>query len=82
MNRSWIKGLFFLIFLAIVCLLPIIVQNDYWIHVLILIVVMILATASMRAINRTGEITIGTAGFLLLGAYAAALLTKKLGLSF
>ncbi|MGA2106130.1 MAG: branched-chain amino acid ABC transporter permease [Syntrophorhabdales bacterium] len=82
MNRSWIKGLFFLIFLAIVCLLPIIVQNDYWIHVLILIVVMILATASMRAINRTGEITIGTAGFLLLGAYSAALLTKKLGLSF
>jgi len=43
---------------------------------------MILATASMRAINRTGEMSIGTAGFLLLGAYASAILTKKLGLSF
>ena len=36
----------------------------------------------MRAINRTGEMSIGTAGFILLGAYASALLTKKLGLSF
>jgi branched-chain amino acid transport system permease protein len=36
----------------------------------------------MRAINRTGEISMGTAGFMLLGAYSSALLTKNLGLSF
>jgi branched-chain amino acid transport system permease protein len=68
--------------LVIVCLLPQIVGNDYWIHVLVLITIMILAAASMRVINRTGEMSLGTAGFMLLGAYASALLAKKLGLSF
>jgi branched-chain amino acid transport system permease protein len=80
-NKS-IKRLCTLIVLVIVCLLPQIVRNDYWIHVLVLITIMILAAASMRAINRTGEMSLGTAGFMLLGAYSSALLAKKLGLSF
>jgi branched-chain amino acid transport system permease protein len=80
-NKS-IKRLFALFVVVIVCLLPHIVGNDYWIHVLVLIVIMILAAASMRAINRTGEMSLGTAGFMLLGAYSSALLAKKLALSF
>jgi branched-chain amino acid transport system permease protein len=56
-------------------------KATYWIHILILIAIMILATCSMRAINRTGEMSLGTAGFMLLGGYGAALLTVKLGLS-
>jgi len=76
------RTLLTLMILAIICLLPQIVGNDYWIHVLVLIIIMILATASMRAINRTGEMSLGTAGFMLLGAYSSALLAKKLGLSF
>lgn len=70
------------ILLTIVCLLPAIVRSEYWTHVLVLILVMVLVTASMRAIFRTGEISLGTAGFMLLGAYSSALLTKNLGLSF
>ncbi len=81
-KKKTVKIIVFLIFLAIVLLLPLIVRNDYWIHVSILIVIMILATSSMRAINRTGEMSLGTAGFMLLGAYSSALLTKDLGLSF
>jgi branched-chain amino acid transport system permease protein len=53
----------------------------YWTHILILIAIMILATSSMRAIYRTGEMSLGTAGFLLLGAYSSALLSIRLGLS-
>jgi branched-chain amino acid transport system permease protein len=53
----------------------------YWTHNFILIAIMILATCSMRAIFRTGEMSLGTAGFMLLGGYGAALLTTKLGLS-
>ena len=83
MNREkLLKNLVMVILLVLVCLLPLIVPNDYWIHVLILIAIMILATSSMRAIFRTGEITIGTSGFMLLGGYSSALLTLKLGLSF
>ncbi|MBN1321340.1 MAG: branched-chain amino acid ABC transporter permease [Thermoleophilia bacterium] len=53
----------------------------YWTHVLILIGVFILMTSSMRAIFRTGELTLGTAGFMLLGGYGAAVLSIKAGLS-
>jgi branched-chain amino acid transport system permease protein len=81
-KKKIIKTLIILILLVLVCLLPLIVQNDYWTHVMILIAIMILSTASMRAINRTGEMSLGTAGFMLIGAYTSALLTKDLGLSF
>jgi branched-chain amino acid transport system permease protein len=81
-KKGSIKRLFALVVLVIVCLLPQIVANDYWVHVLVLITIMILAAASMRTINRTGEMSLGTAGFMLLGAYSSALLAKKVGLSF
>jgi branched-chain amino acid transport system permease protein len=81
-KRKPIKTLITLVVLVMVCLLPQIVGNDYWIHVLVLIAIMILTTASMRAINRTGEMSLGTAGFMLLGAYSSALLVKKLGFTF
>ncbi len=56
-------------------------KGTYWTHILILVGVMILATSSMRAISLTGEMSLGTAGFLLVGGYAAALLSAKAGLS-
>ena len=56
-------------------------KATYWTHILVLVTIMILATSSMRAIFRTGEMSLGTAGFMLLGGYASALLSTKLGLS-
>ena len=56
-------------------------KGTYWTHILIMIAIMILATSSMRAIFRTGEMSLGAAGFMLLGGYGAALLCIKLGLS-
>lgn len=53
----------------------------YWRDVFIRIAIFILATASMRAIYLTGEVSLGTSGFLLLGGYSSALLSAKLGLS-
>jgi branched-chain amino acid transport system permease protein len=81
-RQKLVKTLVTVALLVLICLLPLIVRNAYWIHVFILIAIMILATSSMRAIFRTGEISLGTAGFMLLGAYSSALLTKDLGLSF
>ena len=77
-----VKNLVMVLVLVLICLLPVIIRNEYWIHVLVLISIMILATSSMRAIFRTGEISIGTSGFMLLGGYSSAILTLKLGLSF
>jgi branched-chain amino acid transport system permease protein len=70
-----------LVVLALPWLLRFRRDGAYWTHILVLIAIMILATSSMRAINRTGELSLGTAGFMLLGGYGAALFSIKLGLS-
>ena len=75
------KTLVMVILLVLVLVLPLIVRNIYWRHVFILIAIMILATSSMRAIYRTGEVSLGASGFLLIGGYSSALLAIKLGLS-
>jgi branched-chain amino acid transport system permease protein len=53
----------------------------YWRDVFIRIAIFILATSSMRAIYLTGEVSLGTSGFMLLGGYSSALIAAKLGLS-
>lgn len=53
----------------------------YWRDVFIRIAIFILATSSMRAIYLTGEVSLGTSGFMLLGGYSSALLSAKLGIS-
>lgn len=79
------KGSVFVALLLVVLALPWILRSFkggiYWTHIFILIMIMILATSSMRAINRTGELSLGTAGFMLIGGYGAALFSIKLGLS-
>ena len=70
---------------ALICLLfsvPLFWKSIYWIHVLILTMLNVLLAVSLRALTRTGQVSIGTAGFMLLGAYSSALLAMKLGLSF
>jgi branched-chain amino acid transport system permease protein len=81
-RKTSVKNLVFVLVLVLICFLPQIIRNDYWIHILVLISIMILVTSSMRAIFRTGEITMGSSGFMLLGGYSSALLTLKLGLPF
>jgi branched-chain amino acid transport system permease protein len=70
---------------ALICLLflvPLLWKSLYWIHILILTGLNVLLAVSLRALLRTGQISLGTAGFMLLGAYSSALLAIKLGLSF
>jgi branched-chain amino acid transport system permease protein len=82
MNR---KKLLSIISLAIlICLLfalPVLWKNLYWTHVLILTMITVLMAASLRALARTGQISMGSAGFMLVGAYSSALLVLKAGIS-
>ncbi len=79
------KRLINLILIAVlVCLLflvPVFLKNPYWLHVLILTMINILLAVSLHLLITTGQVSIGTAGFMLLGAYSSALLSMKLGLS-
>ena len=83
MNKGQLgRNLGIVAFIVLLFLLPVFIKSDYWIHVLIIIAINILITVSLRTIFLTGEVCLGTAGFMLLGAYGSALLTMKVGLSF
>jgi branched-chain amino acid transport system permease protein len=83
MNRRHLVNI--IVIAALICLLflvPLFWKSLYWIHVLILTMINVLLAVSLRALSRTGQISLGTAGFTLLGAYSSALLAIKFGLSF
>ena len=72
-----------LIFLAaFLILVPIIIRNPYYIHLLIMVGINTVMAMTFILLLRTGLITIAIAGFWGIGAYASALLTVRLGLSF
>jgi branched-chain amino acid transport system permease protein len=58
------------------------VRNNYWLHVLGITGINIILVSSLHTIRSTGEISLGTGGFMALGAYTSALLAMKVGLSF
>ena len=61
---------------------PHIFDSIYWTSLFILVGINILLTSSLRVIWLTGQISIGHAGFMLIGAYTSALLVMKAGVSF
>lgn len=71
-----------IIIAALILLLPLLVPNKYWTHVAIVIVIFILVASAVRSIWLVGEMMLGSAGFMMLGAYASALIVMKLGVSF
>jgi branched-chain amino acid transport system permease protein len=67
------------IFVIFLFSLPTLLRSDYWIHVLILSTIQVLMAVNLRALARTGLISMGTAGFMLLGGYSSALLVTRAG---
>lgn len=83
MHRKQIVNI--IVFTALICLLflvPVFSKSIYWLHVIILTMINVLLAVSLHTLIRTGQVSIGTAGFMLLGAYSSALLSIRLGLSF
>ena len=83
MNKKWpVHNTVILLVLCLLFLLPVFWKNIYIIHIMILAGINVLLAVSLRAQFRTGQVSLGTAGFMLVGAYTSALLAKNLGLSF
>jgi branched-chain amino acid transport system permease protein len=74
--------IFFGVALLVLCLLPLGVRNDYYLHVLIAIFYHIIYAATYRFILRTGQFHFGAHAFIGIGAYASVLLVMRAGLSF
>jgi len=71
-----------LFLLATLCLLPFIVQDEYFLHVAITIFLYVIYTSTYRFVLRTGQLHFGAHGFIGIGAYASALLVKESGMPF
>lgn len=69
-------------FIIFLFLIPIFLKNTYWLHVLGIAGINVILVSSLHTIRSTGEISMGTGGFMAVGAYTSALLAMKLGLSF
>ena len=74
--------IFFGVAFVVLCLLPLGVRNDYYLHVLIAIFYHIIYSTTYRFILRTGQFHFGAHAFVGIGAYASVLLVTKAGLSF
>ena len=74
--------IFFGVALVVLCLLPLGVRNDYYLHVLIAIFYHIIYAGTYRFILRTGQFHFGAHAFIGIGAYASVLLIMRAGLSF
>ncbi len=58
--------------------LPSIVQNEYYLRILILCGINVILAVSLNLVNGlTGQFSIGHAGFMAIGAYASAVLTMR-----
>ncbi|MBW1915165.1 MAG: branched-chain amino acid ABC transporter permease [Deltaproteobacteria bacterium] len=63
-------------------ILPLIVRNPYYIHILIMVGINAILAMTFILMLRTGLISIAIAVFWGVGAYSTAMLSMKLGLSF
>ncbi len=77
LNKHW--GYLFLI--LIIFIIPVFIKSEYYLHILILSVINIILTCSLRAIAVTGQVSIGHAGFKCIGAYTSTLIAMRLGFS-
>jgi len=74
------KTLGYVIFIIILFLLPIfLTTSEYYLHVFILCGINVILAISLRAITTTGQVSLGHAGFMSIGAYTSAVLAMKAG---
>jgi branched-chain amino acid transport system permease protein len=80
-KRQQIKSFVTVALIAFLFCVPLFLKNLYWMYVFSLAWINVLLASSLRTINLAGELSLAQAGFMLIGAYASALLSLKMGLS-
>jgi branched-chain amino acid transport system permease protein len=80
-NSKLLKPAVYLGVIVIVALLPLFVKSPYMIHIFIMTLIYIIASASMRTITISGQMPLAHAAFMGIGGYTAAMLAKWLGVS-
>ena len=57
------------------------ILSTYYIHLGVLVFIYIMATSSLRIVYVSGQVSLGHAAFMAIGAYTSAMLAKHLGWS-
>jgi branched-chain amino acid transport system permease protein len=62
-------------------LLPLFIKQPYYIHIFIITLIYIIVVSSLRTIALSGQVSVGHAAFMGIGAYFSGVLSKELGLN-
>jgi len=76
------RNIHFVALVALLFLLPTFIESNFYLHIMIMTALNIVLAASLWLILRSGQLSIGHAAFMAIGAYTSALLTMRIGLSF
>ncbi len=76
------KALCYLAILVILFSIPLWVTHQYYLHILIIMLLYSIVALGLRLIWRIGQVSLAQAGFMAIGAYATSLMVKILGFSF
>jgi branched-chain amino acid transport system permease protein len=74
--------LFVALLVVVLAALPLVVHDNYVLHVMVVIAINVIMAVSMWLLGITGLISFGQAGFMFIGAMTTALLTKQAGWPF
>ncbi len=66
---------------VVLFLLPGVIGRPYYLHISIMALIYIIVVSSLRLIALSGQISVGHAAFMGIGAYFSGILSKDLGLS-
>jgi branched-chain amino acid transport system permease protein len=78
-NRIKLAGLTTLVVLLF--LLPFFIKKPYYVHIFITTLIYIIVVTSLRMIALSGQVSVGHAAFMGIGAYFSGVISKELGLT-
>ena len=83
MNGANIKKILLPAILLLSLLFPLVIQNEYYLHIMTLAFIWIIAVYGLNLIaGYTGYLSLAHAGFFAIGAYAISLLTVKAEMNY
>jgi branched-chain amino acid transport system permease protein len=62
-------------------LLPLFIKQPYYLHIFIITLLYIIVVSSLRTIALSGQVSVGHAAFMGIGAYFSGVISKELGLT-
>ena len=78
-DRKLVKPAIYAGLVIIVALFPLFITSSFHLHLFILTFIYIIVASSWRTIAISGQMSLGHAGFMGIGAYASAILAIELG---